>query len=240
MIGLPRISTFSIERFECHGCCHRVALNRRTSPMENPGEEVADVVRALVKKPTFKQQADVIRQYFTPDATFFHVYVNVYKGHAPVTAIYQYGMFVANYQDVIIRSVIYDAKVNCVGVRMTVICKPWLLLWRSLNLELFTHLELNDSQDVKSGKTIKRIKTQKDYFLRDPLIQLIPIVGPLYDSDSVKFVLGGILTQAFRTVQSAYFMVVPKSVQSCAFSFWEKFLLAPPMEQFQSFITKMP
>lgn len=115
--------------------------------MENPALEVGHVVRALVKKPTFKQQADAIEKYFMPDATFYHVYVNVYKGHGALIALYQYAMFVANYQDVIIRSVIYDAEDNCVGVRMTVICKPWLLLWRSLKLELFTHLELSDSQD---------------------------------------------------------------------------------------------
>lgn len=47
---------------------------------------------------------------------------------------------------------------------------------------------------LQNGKTVKKIRVQRDYFIRSPLVQYIPIVGEIYNSDTIRFVLGN--TQA--------------------------------------------
>lgn len=56
--------------------------------MENPREEVKDVVLGLLQKPTLKGQAEVIRRYCTEDIEFYYLYFNV-KGAREMTVIYQ-------------------------------------------------------------------------------------------------------------------------------------------------------
>jgi len=51
-----------------------------------------------------------------------------------------------------------------------------------------------DCDAIQNGKTVKKIRVQRDYFIRSPIVQLIPIVGELYNSDWLRFLLGN--TQA--------------------------------------------
>lgn len=48
------------------------------------------------------------------------------------------------------HNIVYDEVRNSLAVRMTVYIRPWLLLWRTINLELFALLELEDVIVVRS------------------------------------------------------------------------------------------
>jgi hypothetical protein len=42
------------------------------------------------------------------------------------------------------HNIVYDASRNDIAVRATVYIRPWLLLWRTVPLQLFILLELED------------------------------------------------------------------------------------------------
>jgi hypothetical protein len=52
---------------------------------------------------------------------------------------------------------------------------------------------------------LKKIKIQRDYFIRSPLVQLIPVIGEIYDSEELRFVLGDITSFLFLFFKSLFF-----------------------------------
>jgi hypothetical protein len=167
--------------------------------MEDPASEVAGVVRALVDKPTLRRQAETLKKYATDDVEFYHFYANVNAGLRALIAIYQAAQFFLNYSGVDFHNIVYDADKNDVAVRMTVYVRPWILLWLPVPLRLFVLLELQDV--IVNGKTVKKIRVQRDYFIRAPIVEFIPIVGQVYDSTSLRFVGGNFLALFIQFVQ---------------------------------------
>ncbi|KAG6548877.1 hypothetical protein Mapa_009640 [Marchantia paleacea] len=202
--------------------------------MEDPVEEISGVLRGLLKRSTFQQMADVLTENFTEDAQFYHPYVNVgpATGLTAIIAVYQYALFFVNYQDVFIHDIVYDAAKNILAVRMTVEVKPWVLLWRTVNLRFFTELQLEDLTEEVTGKRVKKVKVQRDYFIRWPLLQAVPIIGDIYDSDKLRFLIGRITSAFTRTVQGTYQAIVPAKLKNALFEFWRQHLQVPIGEQF--------
>lgn len=56
--------------------------------MENPREDVKDVILGLLDRPTLRGQAAVLKKYCLPDVEFFYLYFNT-KGLREMTVIYQ-------------------------------------------------------------------------------------------------------------------------------------------------------
>lgn len=56
--------------------------------MENPREDVKEVVLALLDKPTLNRQAQAVSKYCTPDVLFYYLFFNV-QGTEAMTVIYQ-------------------------------------------------------------------------------------------------------------------------------------------------------
>jgi len=156
--------------------------------MEDPASEVEGVVRALVDKPTLQRQAETLHKFFTPNVAFYHLYINTSLGLENLLAIYQIAQLFLNYSGVDFHNVVYDEERDSIAVRMTVYIRPWVQLWRTTPLQFFTLLELEDV--IVNGKKVKKIRVQRDYFIRSPIVQLIPIVGEIYNSDSLRFLLG--------------------------------------------------
>ncbi|KAG0565438.1 hypothetical protein M758_8G185700 [Ceratodon purpureus] len=181
--------------------------------MEDPANEVEGVVRALVDKPTLRRQAETLKKYATNDVEFYHFYANVNSGLRALIAMYQAAQFFLNYSGVDFHNIVYDADKNNIAVRATVYVRPWVLLWRTVPLRLFILLELQDV--IVNGKTVKKIRVQRDYFIRAPAVEFIPIIGDIYDSESLRFFWGNtlaFLVQFFQWLISALFP--PKYWQS--------------------------
>ncbi|KAL3694825.1 hypothetical protein R1sor_008476 [Riccia sorocarpa] len=202
--------------------------------MEDPVREAIPVLKKLVNRPTYKSLADTLRQYFTEDVAFYHIYGNVRpsKGLSVYIPVFQLMLLLVNYQDVEVHDLVYDEKKNLMVIRMTVRTKPWIFRWRTLNLTLLTELEFRDTVDENSGKVLKKIKVQRDYFLRSPLLQLIPVVGDLYDSDKLWYIVGEVSTTAIGFIVHAYNLLVPAKLRGAAFEFWREFLQVPLNEQY--------
>jgi len=54
---------------------------------------------------------------------------------------------------------------------------------------------------VQGGKAVKKIKVQRDYFERSPLLLMIPIVGRIYDSDMIRTIIGGLQATTFDVLR---------------------------------------
>nr|PNR26906.1 hypothetical protein PHYPA_030387 [Physcomitrium patens] len=149
---------------------------------KNSVMEIQDVVRGLVEKPTLKRQAAVLQKYFTEDVEFRHFYINT-GGVQDLTAIYQMAELVVNYQSLEFENIIYDSRENAMAIKMTVMVKPLYIL-PQVPLRLCTLLEFQDEK-VQGGPTLKKIMVQRDYFERSPILIFIPILGRIYDSNSI-------------------------------------------------------
>ncbi|KAL3676642.1 hypothetical protein R1sor_026590 [Riccia sorocarpa] len=202
--------------------------------MEDPVREAIPVLKKLMKlanRPTYKSLADTLRQYFTEDVAFYHMYGNV-RSLSVYIPIFQMELLLVNYQDVEVHDLVYDDKKNLMVIRMTARTKPWIFRWRTLNLTLLTELEFQDTVDENSGKVLKKIKVQRDYFLRSPLLQLIPVFGDLYESDKLWYMVGEVSTTAIGFIVHAYHLLVPAKLRGAAFEFWREFLQVPLSEQY--------
>nr|XP_024366430.1 uncharacterized protein LOC112277867 isoform X1 [Physcomitrium patens] len=188
--------------------------------MEDPANEVEGVVRLLVDKPTLLRQAETLKKYFTNDVEFYHLYLNTNCGLRALIAIYQLGQLFLNYSGVDFHNIVYDEVRNSLAVRMTVYIRPWLLLWRTINLELFALLELEDvivplSEIDQSGifwqkgQTVKKVKVQRDYFQRDPLVQFIPVIGQIYNSNTLRLIIGNTQALLFQIFQWVITLLLP-------------------------------
>ncbi|KAG0576839.1 hypothetical protein KC19_5G111900 [Ceratodon purpureus] len=159
--------------------------------MEDPVREVEGVLRALVDKPTLRRQKETLEKYCTEDVEFYHLYINLNTGLKALIAVYQGAELFLNYSGVDFHKIVYDAHANALAIRMTVYIRPWLLLWRTTPLRFHVLLELEDA--IVNGRKVKKIKVQRDYFIRSPILQLIPFLGEIYDSDTLRFFLGNTL-----------------------------------------------
>jgi hypothetical protein len=175
--------------------------------MEHPVKDVKDVVRALVDFPTLKRQEDTLREYFTSDVEFYHPYLNLNRGLEALIAIFNLAQLILNYSGVDFHTIVYDGVTNCIDLRMTVYIKPWAFLkLRTIPLRFNTLLELSDV--IVDGNTLKKIKVQRDYFIRSPLLQLIPVFGEIYDSENLRFFLGDTQAFIFLFVKSLVFWIL--------------------------------
>jgi hypothetical protein len=75
---------------------------------------------------------------------------------------------------------------------------------------------------VQGGKTVKKIKVQKDYFLRAPTLQLIPILGQIYDSDTIRFILGWMLATFFVFARTLFLIFCPATLWHGLIGLWSR------------------
>ncbi|EFJ30391.1 hypothetical protein SELMODRAFT_440311 [Selaginella moellendorffii] len=167
--------------------------------MENPAKEVPKVIEGLVGRPSLAQQRQILHRYFAPDCEFYHIYINT-RGLEDLSSMYQFAETMFNYQGVKFHTVAYDAAQEVVAVRMTVRIRPWIRLGTPVDLEFFTMLELEKFQD-EDGRELKRIKVQRDFFQRSPLLQAIPFFGEIYSWNLWRDLLGRVDAAFFRLVQ---------------------------------------
>ncbi|CAM6051251.1 unnamed protein product [Sphagnum compactum] len=189
--------------------------------MEDPRTDIEYVVRGLVEKPTLRRQAAVLRKYFTPDVQFYHFYINTNGGLRDLIAIYQFAELAVNYQGVVFHRILYDDTQNSLALEMTVDTRPWLSLGATVSLKFFTLLQLEDWR-VEGGKTVKKIKVQKDYFLRAPTLQFIPIFGRIYDSDTIRFILGWMLATFFEFARTLFLIFCPATLWHGLIGLWSR------------------
>ncbi|KAL3694826.1 hypothetical protein R1sor_008477 [Riccia sorocarpa] len=200
--------------------------------MEDPEREVTLMWKKLFRRPTFEGMGDTLRQYFTEDVAYYHelIYVGPKAGIRKYTLFFQFMLFFMNYQDVLIHDVVYDKKENLMAIRMTVRANPWIFLWRTNNMKFLTELEFRDVKDENTGKVLKKIKVQRDYYIRAPGVQLIPIIGEIYDSDQLRYFLVEVTASIHRFLISAYHLLVPAILREAVFKFWRAFLQVPLTE----------
>ncbi|KAL3676641.1 hypothetical protein R1sor_026589 [Riccia sorocarpa] len=200
--------------------------------MEDPEREVPLMWKKLFRRPTFKGMGDTLRQYFTEDVAYYHelIYVAPKGGIRKYTLFFQFMLFFMNYQDVLIHDVVYDNKENLMAIRMTVRANPWIFLWRTNNIKFLTELEFRDVKDENTGKVLKKIKVQRDYYIRAPGVQLIPIIGEIYDSDQLRYFLVEGTASIYRFINGAYHLLVPAILREAVFEFWRVFLQVPLTE----------
>ncbi|MCO5605916.1 hypothetical protein L7F22_060102 [Adiantum nelumboides] len=187
--------------------------------MEDPKEEIADVVRGLLGRPSFKQQAEVLSHYYAPDARFYHYLVDVHSGIDDIISVYQLFHASFNYQAIVVQKVLYDRTTDHMALKVLVFSRPWISLGREVSVELLIHIHLEDWPQP-NGKVLKRIKMQRDFFERDPLIQILPVVGPIYSSQMVRFFLGGLEALAFESLRHLVTFFLPSHIKHGLLGLW--------------------
>eukprot|EP00897_Mesotaenium_endlicherianum_P010305 jgi/Mesen1/9302/ME000060S08739 len=180
----------------------------RSITMENPREDLKGVVSALVTKPSLRKQAEVIHRYFTEDCTFCHYILELGHGRKDLTAIYQLGELMVNYQGVDFHSVTYDEDKLEAALQMTVHVKPWFRLFFAGKLEFLVLLKLREvdaehetltangtsSSRRAAGKKLYQIAEQYDYFLR---------------SHTLRYALGTMQAYSFRMLRNVVMRFCP-------------------------------
>lgn len=54
---------------------------------------------------------------------------------------------------------------------------------------------------MQGGKTVKKIKVQRDYFQRSPLLLMIPVFWRIYDSDTIRTLIGSLQATTFDVLR---------------------------------------
>ncbi|KAH8944312.1 hypothetical protein BDL97_13G104100 [Sphagnum fallax] len=111
----------------------------------------------------------------------------------------------------------YHFYINTNGVDT----RPWLSLGATVSLKFNTLLQLEDWR-VEGGKTVKKIKVQKDYFLRAPTLQFIPIFGRIYDSDTIRFILGWMMATFFMLARTLFLIFCPATLWHGLIGLWSR------------------
>jgi len=201
--------------------------------MENPKEDVLNVVRTLVTKPTLAGQAETIRRFFSPDVRFYHYYIDT-VGREELIAIYQFAELVVSYQRVVFDHVAYDEDSDLVVLHMRVYVRPMMRFWIETYFEFITMLELEDvptengnargfvaavAETLTPRRPLKRIKVQRDYFERQPILVALPIIGDIYKSEELRFIVGRFQANAFLLVREFVRSFVPWPIIRTVLSF---------------------
>ncbi len=128
----------------------------RDQNMEDPRNEIRDVVLGLTNHPSLKGQAAVLQKYFTQDVEFYNVWLNA-KGLANLICIYNMGEVFLNYVGCEFQNIAYDETNNNLSVCVYVFIRPRAFL--SLHLAYLrcnVNLELEDVVEV--GTQNQKIK----------------------------------------------------------------------------------
>lgn len=201
--------------------------------MEDPKRDIVDVVRALVTQPTLQQQADTLRKYFSPDVRFYHYYIDT-LGLEDLIAVYQFAEVALNYQKVDFTHVAYDSECDIITLQISVKIRPALRLWTEATLEFLTILELEDFEPlaeeispehpqtiiegikarVSRPKKLKRVAVQRDYFERQPALVILPLIGGIYSSHSIRLMIGRLQALSFRIFRELVATFVPTIITS--------------------------
>ncbi|CAM6056976.1 unnamed protein product [Sphagnum tenellum] len=102
--------------------------------MEDPRNEIRDVVLGLTDHPSLKGQAAVLQKYFTQDVEFYNVWLNA-KGLANLICIYNMGEVFLNYVGCKFQNVAYDETNNNLAVCVCAwMVATWIfvMMWHSL------------------------------------------------------------------------------------------------------------
>ena len=281
--------------------------------MEDPKNDIQDVVRGLVNTPTLMRQAAVLQKYFTEDVKFYHFLINTNGGREDLTAIYQMAEVGLNYQKVEFQNILYDEQANAIALHMTIYVRPWFLLCTLKTLSFFTLLELEDFTievdgssfspstvhmyqliwswscrlhlclwsgsevcavhvlqnespvgpsvyvglstgcfsfkllphldvllsdiescgnaqtatwivpylfDPQGGKRVKKIKVQRDYVERGPLLSMIPIFGSIYASDIIRTFIGEVQAKVFEAIRAVLYLAFPPNLWHGILGMW--------------------
>lgn len=177
------------------------------------------MIRALVCKPTLERQEEVLRRYFTPDVQFFHFNIDN-KGLANLIASYQMTELLVNYQDVTFHHIAYDEGQHILAVHMTVQVRALPKFFVKDSLRFHMLLELEQRQDPVDGRNKHYIRVQRDFFVRDPLVQLLPVIGTVYNSGKLRLLLGRSYAALFRGLRFIYCSALPTRLQKSLYHLW--------------------
>lgn len=142
--------------------------------------------------------------------------------------MYQFADLIFRYDHVEIRSAVYDPEPDVAGLRVDIYVRPILRFGFKGLIKLFVFLELEDFHvDVQEGdnmkrKTLKKIKIQRDYFFRDPITCMLPIIGDIYLSDTLRFFLGRTQATIIRMVRMLAGQILPSDVGAGFFGYGYK------------------
>ncbi|KAH7404561.1 hypothetical protein KP509_15G032000 [Ceratopteris richardii] len=173
--------------------------------MEDPREDIKKVIRELINRPSFADQAHAIRTYCTHDVYFYYYYLNVGGGRKDVISIYQLGNLLYNYQAVKFHDIVYDESTNSMAVYMTVYVRPWSAFYRERFFVFFTFFQLENFVHKnfvhKDGKVVKLIKVQSDFFDRTPTAALVPFLSLFYNSVWLRVLFGYVIVLIVRSLR---------------------------------------
>ncbi|KAH7404562.1 hypothetical protein KP509_15G032100 [Ceratopteris richardii] len=176
--------------------------------MEDPKEDIKKVIKELICRPSFADQAHTIRTYCTRDVYLYYYYLDV-GDRKDFIAVYQLGNLLFNYQAVKFHDVIYDEPTNSLVVHMTLYVRPWSALYREHYFVFFTFFQLENFVQ-KDGKVVKLIKIQRDFFDRTPTSALVPLLGLFYNSIWLRVVFGHVIVLIVRSLRSAVRLFYPQ------------------------------
>eukprot|EP00850_Spirogloea_muscicola_P001610 SM000006S19375 [mRNA] locus=s6:468272:469622:+ [translate_table: standard] len=184
--------------------------------MEDPKRDIVHVVRGLVQQPTLGRQAQFIRRYFAPDVKFFHFFIDIAEGADDLTAIYHFGEIFFRYQAVEFHKIVYDSEEDTIVCHITVYMKPLTLFGGEVGVDFLVLLELEDylpkqaDSDVKR-KPLKRIKVQRDFFEKNPLLLVMPVIGQIYGSHYLRAIAGRLQAVTFIIIRACICLIFPQA-----------------------------
>ena len=85
-----------------------------------------------------------------------------------------------------------------------------ILTYNHLTRPFGLSLSLSVFVPWQDDKVVKKVKVQRDYFERSPMMQQIPILGQIYNSYPLRFLLGNAQAGLFHFLQALATWILPK------------------------------
>ncbi|KAJ4383258.1 hypothetical protein N0V86_001303 [Didymella sp. IMI 355093] len=139
--------------------------------MENPVEEIADVIHLLTQSPPSTQRR-TIERYFTPNASFTHPFCRTGKwpnSRLLVGLIYRWYKIMSPSIDITVQSVAFDESNLILYVSIFQIFRIWLIPFYYAPVYLTSVIKLERNED--DGKYY--IESQDDLYAIDQWIRFI-------------------------------------------------------------------
>jgi len=136
--------------------------------MDNPVDEISDVIRSLTLAPT-PQQLDTIETYFTPDAVFTHPFCRTTTSHSKlqINYIYRWYKIMSPEIEMWIKSIAFDKENLTLYVSMHQVFRIFIIPFYKAPVSFVTVLKLERRNEKYY------IASQEDLYQTDEFVKFV-------------------------------------------------------------------
>ncbi|CED82504.1 hypothetical protein [Phaffia rhodozyma] len=150
--------------------------------MQDPAEDLPDLIHALTHSSSPTRQQNSIRSVFTPDASFNHPLCRVKSGHNSrdlIIGVYGWYRILSPFIKADVGNVVWDKPSGTAYVELTQVFHVFVFPWKPAPASLVVRLTLEQGITSETSK-LYYISSQTDFYQPEGITNLIlPFLTPL-------------------------------------------------------------